>query len=312
MTTRAEAARRFECFGGSVAILAGGPAAVATLSLAEARLRDIHNALSRFLPDSELSRLNRDPRGAVPASPLLLRFAAAVHQAGDLTGGLVDATQIDALEQAGYRWSQVGREPFSLDEALSATPVRRAAGPDPKCRWRLVGANEETGTVTRPPGLRLDSGGLGKGLAADLAARLLGHQASFAVDCGGDLRIGGTHGMPRTVQVADPFGASAIHQFEITRGAAATSGMSRHSWLDAHGRPAHHLLDPRSGRPAYTGVIQATALAPTALEAEIRAKAAVLAGPETGAQWLPHGGALVLEDRSLCVVPATDDALAAA
>jgi thiamine biosynthesis lipoprotein len=37
-------------------------------------------------------------------------------------------------------------------------------------------------------------------------------------------------------------------------------------------RPAHHLLDPATRRPAYTGVVQATALAPTALEGEALAK----------------------------------------
>ena len=54
------------------------------------------------------------------------------------------------------------------------------------------------------------------------------------------------------------------------------AGSAARSWLDARGRPAHHLLDPATGRPAFTGVVQATALAPTALEAEWRAKAAVL------------------------------------
>ena len=73
-------------------------------------------------------------------------------------------------------------------------------------------------------------------------------------------------------------------------GAAATGGF------------AHHLLDPSTGAPAHTGVVQATALAPSALEAEVRAKAALLAGPETGSRWLRHGGALVLDDGSFEVV----------
>ena len=84
----------------------------------------------------------------------------------------------------------------------------------------------------------------------------------------------------------------------------------RRSWLDARGRPAHHLLDPATGRPAFTGVVQATALAPTALEAEIRAKAAVLSGPDDAAGWLPHGGAVVLEDRTVEVLPAGTPGLA--
>jgi FAD:protein FMN transferase len=81
----------------------------------------------------------------------------------------------------------------------------------------------------------------------------------------------------------------------------ATSGIGKRSWVDPLGRPAHHLLDPSSGRPAFTGVVQATAIAPTALEAEMRAKAAVLAGPHDAAGWLPHGGLVVLDDGSVQV-----------
>ena len=60
--------------------------------------------------------------------------------------------------------------------------------------------------------------------------------------------------------------------------------------------PAHHLLDPGSGRPAFTGIVQATALAPTALEAETRSKAAVLSGPRGASSWLVHGGLVVFDD----------------
>jgi thiamine biosynthesis lipoprotein len=76
-------------------------------------------------------------------------------------------------------------------------------------------------------------------------------------------------------------------------------------WWDADGRPAHHLLDPSTGAPAWTGVLSATALAPTALEAEARAKAALLAGP-AGARALlrRHGGVVVAEDGAVDVIGA--------
>ena len=115
-------------------------------------------------------------------------------------------------------------------------------------------------------------------------------RGNFAVDCGGDLRFGGA---PRRIEVSDPFGGAPLHVFEVRDGAVATSGIGRRSWLDADGRPAHHLLDPATGRPAFTGVVQATALAPTALEAEWRAKAALLSADPA---WLTHGGVLVHDD----------------
>jgi FAD:protein FMN transferase len=118
------------------------------------------------------------------------------------------------------------------------------------------------------------------------------------VDCGGDLRLGGTSTALRNVDVASPFDDSVLHNFALSGGGVCTSGIGKRSWLDENGAPAHHLLDPGTGRPAFTGVVQVTALAPTALAAETLAKAALLSGPESAQQWLPHGGVIVLEDRS--------------
>jgi FAD:protein FMN transferase len=233
--------------------------------------------------------LNADPRPAVPVSPVMARLVEAVVAAARMTGGLVDATLLGEIEAAGYRGDLGAPVPPAL--ALRLAPPRAPARPNLASRWREIWISD--GVVHRPPGVAIDSGGLAKGLFADLIAESLPH-AALAVDCGGDVRF---RGPERRIHVADPFGGPALHAFARTDGAAATTGILKRSWLDAHGRPAHHLLDPATGRPAYTGVVQATALAPTALEAEIRAKAALLAGPDGAAAWLPHGGALVLDDR---------------
>jgi FAD:protein FMN transferase len=135
-------------------------------------------------------------------------------------------------------------------------------------------------------------------LFADLLAGRLAGYPAFAVDCAGDLRIGGTHAAPRELRVASPFDQRVLHTFELAGTGVATSGIGRRAWLDEDGAPAHHLIDPATGRPRFTGVVQATALAPTALEAEARAKAAVLSGPDSGRGWLGHGGVLVLDDGS--------------
>ena len=160
-------------------------------------------------------------------------------------------------------------------------------------RWRRIVVDDAARTITRPPWLRLDSGGVGKGLAADLVAGTLRGHPVFAVDCAGDMRIGGTARIPRRVLVSHPAGGEPVHAFAVVDGAVATSGVTRRSWRDATGAVRHHILDPSTGQPAWTGVIQATAIAPTALEAETLAKAALLAGPERGRELLEaHGGVL--------------------
>jgi thiamine biosynthesis lipoprotein len=130
--------------------------------------------------------------------------------------------------------------------------------------------------------------------ADEIAAGLANHRA-FVVDCCGDMRLGGTAAVAREVHVESPFDSSVLHTFELDAGAVATSGIGRRAWLGADGEPAHHLLNPSTGRPAFTGVVQVTALAPTAAEAEMRSKAALLSGPDGAGAWLPHGGLVVLD-----------------
>jgi thiamine biosynthesis lipoprotein len=160
-----------------------------------------------------------------------------------------------------------------------------------------VRADRDAGTVVRRPGIRLDSGGIGKGLAADAYAVRLSRYTSFAVDCGGDLRIGGANGLARRVEVEHPLTGDAAHRFAIADGAVATSGLKRRVWRCPDGAHAHHLIDPARGRPAWTGLVQVTALAPSAVDAEWLAKAALLSGPDRARRLLAdHGGALI-DDR---------------
>jgi thiamine biosynthesis lipoprotein len=294
-----EAIETFPCFGGTatVIVMGDGPAgrAAAAAALARRRLEEWHGQFSRFEPDSELSLLNADPRATVPVSAVMARLIAAILDAASASGGLVDATLVGPLERAGYAQT-LEPAPIPLARVLAMAPTRAPAGPDPGARCAEVALDRAGGTVTRPPGLRFDSGGIAKGLFGDILAQVLALHASYAVACAGDVRFGGASRLERPVDVASPFDGSTLHTFLLGDGAAATSGIGRRSWLDAEGRPAHHLLDPATGRPAFTGVVRATALAPTAVEAEVLAKTALLRGPGRALATLRHGGLVVFDD----------------
>ncbi len=277
-----ETSTRFACFGGEAAIsVLSGHAVRDEVDGQRARLLAWHDRFSCFDAGSELSRFNADPREVVPASADLRRFAAAAAAAAQLTDGLVDATLPSVVAAP--------RTALPLRLALRLAPPRRPArGRAQRPRIRVDDA-----TVRRPPGLTLDSGGLAKGLFADWVAEALAGHGAVLVDCGGDLRITGA---PRTVRVTSPFDGLEICAFELADAGVATSGIGRRAWLTPDGRPAHHLLDPSTGRPAYTGFAQVTAIAPTALEAELRAKAALLSADPA---WLCHGGVIVRDDGSV-------------
>ena len=288
--------RSFRALGTIVRVFVEAPDAERRAAHAEALVRNYDRRLSRFDPASELCALNADLRDAVPASSLLRDAVRAGIQAAEQSGGLVDPTLLAALERAGYAQS---RAPWRVDAEAPAAPSAplRPARPHPAARWRALRVGEERGVVLRPPGLRLDLGGTGKGHAADLVAELLTGAKRWAIDAGGDVRVGGTAG-PQVVEVAHPFDdARRAGRFLVGSGAVATSSIRTRAWVRDDGRPAHHLLDPSTGEPVWSGVAAATALAPTVLEAETLAKVAVLSGPDAGRRALRRrGGLLVLDD----------------
>lgn len=272
------------------------PAAVAQRE--RAYVEDFAARLSRFRGDSELSALNRDSRPAVPAGPLLRAAVLAGLWAAERSGGLVDPTLIGALEDAGYATSHDGRRSESLRDALDAAPARRPARAHPAQRWREVQVDDRQGVVRRPPGVRLDTGGTGKGLCADAVARRLAGHTRFVVDCGGDLAIGGVGAQvePYEIEIEHPLTAETIRTVRVAAGGIATSGLNVRIWRDAQGRYAHHLIDPCTGTPAWTGLVGATALAPTALEAETLTKMALLLGPLGARGALARHGGVIVHD----------------
>jgi thiamine biosynthesis lipoprotein len=166
-----------------------------------------------------------------------------------------------------------------------------------------VEVDDGAGVIRRPPGLELDLGGSVKGWAADVVAAPLQRHGRCVVDCGGDLRVAAGHGAPWEVRVRHPLTGGIAHTLRVRAGGVATSGIDARLWERPDGGFAHHLIDPATGTPAWTGLVAATALAPTAVEAEALAKAALLSGPGAGRRFLEaHGGVLVHEGGAVEVV----------
>jgi thiamine biosynthesis lipoprotein len=278
------------------------------LELAAARVRGVldeaESALTRFRPASELCALNRDPRASVPVSPIVAALVRAAIAAGDWSGGLVDATLADEIESVGYRRTRAGEEPAPLTAALAAAPRRRPARARRSSGLSSLEVREH-GRVTRPLGVRIDSGGIAKGMAADLAAATVPDGVRYAISCCGDLAVGGPPGPPWQVAVTSARTGLEAHRLLVPRGGVATSAIHNRIWRRADGSYVHHLLDPSTGEPAWTGVVAATAVAPSGLDAEVLAKTALLSGPDAGRRLLGrHGGVIQHDGGAVEVVPA--------
>jgi FAD:protein FMN transferase len=249
-------------------------------------------ALSRFRPDSELSRLNARAGGPVVVSELLLGALTTALAAARATAGLYDPTLLRALERLGYDRS-FEQVPAQLPSggAAGGLPGGGARGPAASGgAWRRVRVDRRTRTVTLPAGVGVDLGGIGKGMAVDAAVERLraAGVAVAMVNAGGDLRVLGSPPGAGAWPVAidGPSGAVTV---PLARGALATSGIGRRRWRQGDVE-RHHLLDPRTGQPAWTGLWSVTVAAATCARAEVAAKTAFILGPRAGAGFLAGKG----------------------
>jgi thiamine biosynthesis lipoprotein len=293
---------------------------------------EVDRRLSRFRPESELSQLNARAGSWFAASELLYTVTELAASAAQASAGLFDPTMLRDLEALGYD------RDFALiaqREAGSPRPLDASAGqvsPAQRAAWRAIGLDPVRRRLKLPSGAQLDLGGIAKGWAADIALdRYCAPFPGALVNVGGDLRVcgGPEPGVAWSVGIrrpADELVAAPAPEdsptsyaavLTFSRGGLATSGAVRRWWL-RDGQRQHHLIDPRTGRPAHVWIDErdspapgerdgaqlvatATALAPTAAQAEVAAKVALLRGHPNAlrtveAAWARYGA----------VGPATD------
>lgn len=274
--------------GTTVTVSLAGRGADEGLATAQRRVAELEARWSRFRPHSDVSRLNEAAGRPIRVHPETLDLLDTARTWWQVTDGRFDPTVADALGAAGY----------DRDRATGHGPIRTGA-PAPGAEGLVVDRRSRMARV--PEGVHIDLGGIGKGRAADLLAAELGHLDHGLVDLGGDLRVwGGSpdgHGWP--IAVDDLRDGTELARLGLHDGAVTTSSTLVRRWRhDA--RHAHHLIDPRTGRPVEGEVVSVTVVGARAAPAEVLAKAAIVEGQVDGATALlaDHGVAAL-------VVPAT-------
>ncbi len=236
----------------------------------------VERVLSRFRPASELSRLNANAGRPFKASPLLLEVVRVALEAARATAGVFDPTVLHYLVAVGYDRS------FERLAACGSNPEPSKS--TNRYTWQDVYLDEDASTILMPEGCGLDLGGIGKGWTVDQACRDLERFSGCVVNAGGDVGACGSdaNGEPWTVAITDPHRAgNSLGMIELCEGAVCSSTTTRRKW-QVEGRAVHHLIDPRSGKPADSGVCSATVIADSAVRAEVLAKVALILGPQAG------------------------------
>ncbi|MBQ5952185.1 MAG: FAD:protein FMN transferase [Lachnospiraceae bacterium] len=239
------------------------------------RCEAYHRRFSRFEPDSEIARINRSSGAPVPVSEDTVRMLRA-------------AEEVSAASDGAFSLS-VGR--------LVSLWNCKAEKPEPPSEDRILAAREEalsTGyeicgdAVVKTGNGDLDLGGIAKGYIADRIADLLREAGTRhgLLNFGGNIvTIGGKEdGCPWRIGLQTPgaaWGKAYWAAVESTDGTVVTSGITERGF-EHGGKWYHHIIDPRTGRPAETDLLSVTVIGTESMTADALATAALILGPDAG------------------------------
>ncbi len=312
-TTNRQHSHHFRAMGTDVALWLWNSSeqrAWSALLAAESFFAQIEARLSRFRPDSELSRLNRAAGKPFAASSVLFDLVAEALAWRDRTEGIFDPAVLNALIASGYdrTFAAIKAEDGRTSESAASVSADARAGFSSVSQGSRVDSSGivlgRGRQILLPEGVGIDLGGIAKGWTIQQAAHRLGMWGPCLVDAGGDIAcVGRPPGEPWVITVADPrvedeYKDDDIAVVSLSNAAVATSSRIYRSWRQG-GRAAHHLIDPRTGAPANTNIYSVTVLADRLPDAEIHAKTALILGEEQGLAYLNQltgAAALVVTD----------------
>ena len=289
----------FPAIGTTNAILVTDPRTLPEATrYAKAHLAELARAASRFRPDSEVSLLAARSADAPDAtvtaqiSPLFVDYLRAARHAARISGGLVDFTVGSAVVASGYDTDMdLVRARCTPYDSSAARGGRAAAAPDVP-GWQRVLLDRRRLTV--PRGTLIDLGATAKAHAADTIARRLAERlpGGYLVNLGGDIATAGD--LPEGGWLVGVGGRSAAAGAAADDTAAqvvalrhqglTTSSTRLRRWATTTGE-AHHIVDPRTGRPAPITWALVSCVGATALEANTASTASIVLGTDAP-EWL--------------------------
>jgi thiamine biosynthesis lipoprotein len=253
-------------------------------ALARQVIETVDRTCSRFLPDSDLSRVNAAAGEWVAVDPFFTSALTIALEAATATDGLVNPCLGRQLVELGYD------QTFSavLARGAARTPERASNNYDANA-WREVDV-DPTGAVRVPSGCALDLGATAKAWASDLVAATIADELGgrVLVSLGGDISIAGEDGVHWPVTISERPGEPAEATVLLTGGGLATSSTRVRRWPSGDDH-RHHLLDPRTGQPVDELWRTVSATGPTCVAANVATTAAIVLRADA-VEWLSDRG----------------------
>jgi thiamine biosynthesis lipoprotein len=276
-----------------------GPFAEDALAAVSREIERIETHLSRFLPDSDISRVNRSAGvKSEQVGPDAYEVLAKALEFSSKFPGCFDVTiqpLINLWKTA--RVSSTVPDQRSIWQALSLVNDRDV----------LLDPLEQTAGLKKA-GQSIDLGGIGKGYAGDQITGIFEEYgiASAYSNLGGNVVAWGAKpdGAPWRVGIQHPRQErKIIGVVSAMNQSVVTSGDYQRFYTDQQGKRRHHILDPLTGYPAESGLISVTIVSEDSLAADALSTIVFVAGMEKGLEFLKRapGCEAVLVDADLRV-----------
>jgi len=271
-----------------------GEKAEQALKRVKAELSQMENKLSRFVQDSEVSKINRSAGKAfVAISSETWEILSSAIRLAEISEGLFDITVSPLVDLWDYKHSICVPEENKIRSTLVFVNFRDL----------LLNSKEKTAGL-RKEGQSIDLGGIGKGYASDHCIKILqdnGISSAF-INIGGNVSTLGNKpdGSPWNVGVRHPRQENGLlGAVKVTGKAVVTSGDYERCFIDLDGNRQHHILNPVTGYPADSGLISVSVIYDSAIIGDALSTAIFAGGIEKGLEYLAHfpGAEVILVDK---------------
>ncbi len=261
------------------------------------QVRLAESTFSRFASDSEIGGINRNAGEWVVVSPLTYELLADAEAAFRVTEGLFNPFMGHILQEIGYDRSFELLQQGDFPSGAAGWRENHAVKTKQAVQYQTNGTlplemDPRRQAVRLHSGFSLDMGGFAKGWTAQRAADGLMAKGvrHGLIDAGGDVVLWGREPKQGVwgIGVADPMGAGGDIADLWVEGltSMATSSVVKRSWHDPKHGAAHHIIDPRTGAPAMSDLLQVTVLARDLAVAEQYAKCLIVLGSASGFPWI--------------------------
>ncbi len=234
-----------------MSITAYGKNAGTALNQAEEKVSELEKLWSVTKENSEIYKINHSNGQSVAVSPETAELIDFSLEISEITDGALDCSIYPILTEWGFTTNDYK---IPTDEKLSELLEYTD--------YRKIKFNGET--VQLPENMQIDLGAVGKGYTGDLIAETLKENGikSALLDLGGNIQAIGTKpdGTEWKIGLRSPFDEGNFATLEISDCAVITSGGYERYFIGYDGETYWHILDPKTGKPAHSGLISVTVI----------------------------------------------------